>query len=1315
MIINNANLLTNFMMKLSSSISSGGISQMLAKSWTDSFGNMIISFLAKAVYFVCKWIMYLIDVIFFYIRQLSGLNVDTSSLGALASGESDMVFKMLYSNSQLVVQIIRQLIAIALAVIVVLAIVAVIKSVYNSTKTGKPADVTKVLKNVAKALLMIVVIPIISIGGIMMSNILLKSLYNATNVTGASSLGSSIFSISSTSGNLFRIYAQNGNRIPIYYEFSQQELYLDQIENQDKFTQKSIEYLTSEDNPAYQTHLMFENETHYTFDEAYFGEEEHESLECKYCGSKNLEQTKTDIQVYKCKKCGGLTIKRNYYKYYDRPVDNSLYEQIRAYREEYLVMADVVDYAVKTSQVLHFKTIEEVIESAKAIPGYSYEYLLGFDVGEGDYDIKINKNQGTISFSSNLYGYDEISMEASGVKQIQYNHVIGATDELYGAVFIVTTESTIIDNTGTTHTYYKPFTVGYRQDNYSSAFTSDFISSGNIIAAKGLFTSDGLPTAIRREKNGTDVQFYRDTLKEYDLGDIAGLALIYPQDEEETGFFSGIVQIFKSIFNPSSMLPEFELDADAVKTTYRRETEQVAALSTGKMHVSYLFDFSDSYVNSIYAMNVYNFYDIQKFNFLILIVGSWILLKVCASVVFSLVKRIYELFLLILFYPTACATLPIDDGAGLQKWLGSFVAKLFSAYGLILGINFVLITVPIIESVEFFGVSEIATTTITRRLGKLFLGFLSYGQIARILNLTVAVLFELVAFTLLQDKGIVELLKDFFPGQEDVTSNNAMVEFSETMAAISKVTASVGKVVVGGVKFIKNPKKEVLKLVKKSGTALERVMPFSAVANDIRDKSFQMKKKKEQKEALNALKEGFSSGSADSKEIEKLMSNFSKANKAYTESFNNGKDGDGIKSQRKAEKDRIKKEKKQNFMSNSKDDEGDGDSPNIDMFDDYSESEIDDLMEKASVFTEDSKEYKKFKKKYGEEAADKRLAEAKRITSMGKKIKEARNMSDKDASNMKKRIDDLKKAKAAGTITKGEATELAKLEEKDRIYEREKQRANAGFDKNMKSKQRKKLQKKLEKDQKDDEKIFRHQSKGRYGRKQKKRLKQIDEKIVEARNAIELDDDMKKYGGMSIDELGKVINDSENGLNDEQREKIKRYYDELNYKKRMLDINDREYQNLAAMNARNKNKKSEGLLTSRFNPFKKVGKFVHSKQINKMDIDELQKEYQKIQKELEESKQTVEIIDKDEFKKRRKLQERMQEVEERIKEIEYWDENNNASSIKRLRKKRKQEHSMGYNVLVDHAINYLRNNNKPITQENIDEYIRNRNRGQGMR
>lgn len=1279
MIVNTFGLFSNIVMKLTSSISSCDSSLVLAQSFGDKFGNMIISFFANLIYVVCKWLLYFLDIIFFYIRQISGADVDTSSLTALSSGESDMVFKMLLTDPKSVSLLIRQLVGIVLVVIIIITIIAVIKSHYDAIRDNTPGDNAAILKRTLKSILLIVITPIIAIGGIMMSNILLKTLYNATNVTGATSVGSSIFSLSSSSANSYRIYATNGKRIPIFFEFSQQERYLDQIDK-NELTQKGIEYLTSEDNPTYQTHLMFDNQDYYSFD--YLN------------NADNLKK---------------------YYDLYDKSgvVKDENYQKLRVFREEYFVMADVIDYAVKTSQKLYIKTIEEVLESVKVQEDFYNDFLRQYDITVGS-DI--------ISYFSNLYSYDDLNMEAGAVKQIQYNHKVGQKDELYGAVFIVAVEKTKEIN-GVNYTYYEPFVEGFRQNNYGVPFESDFIREGNIIAAKGIFTSSQLPTAIKRDRNSSDIIFYRDNLKEYDLGDVAGIAQLY--EEEDKSLFQGIKETFQSIFNPSALIPKVDYNEDAIKVTYRKQTIQEGLLNNGALHISYMFSnidnvginfsqlfnsFSGVFTNKKSALNVTNFFVVTKFNFLILVMGSYLLFKVCATAIFALIKRIYDLFLLFIFYPTACATMPLDDDKGYNKWMTSFVGKLFSTYGLILGINFILMVVPIMENVQFFTATEITSSRIIRRVGYLFFYLNTPVKIANLLNLTVAVLFQLVAFSLLEGSGIVKMMSQLFPGEEDITTNNPATQMAAVLTDMSKVVAAVGKVASGvgtGLSLI-TPKGRN-KFKQDAKTKLERLVPGSAIYNEVKDANFRRKKKKEQKDALNDLKEALDSSSSSKEEVEKKMNAFLKAQEAYTKSLSSDKKGgSSTRAQREAEADQIKQEKSKHFMENSRD--GDGLGGN--MFDGFSDDEIQKRMKEAEKFIK--KNEKKHSKGKLDDSKDSKYLEAESFLSGATAELERRKQRKEEIEELTNKISSYEEKLKNGTITDNEKAELESSKANLDKYNEEIDREQQAFDIKHNKKKRREYEKEKKK-QEADSLLFRHESKGKYGRKQKQRLAELQKNISEAEKGLVANGLGGYIGNMSMEEIKTKLADEHSDLSNSERRALQDYYDAVKYKQDMLAITDNEYTNAAAMNARVQAKKDEDTLASR-NPFGGISRNRRTKSVNK-DISSYAAELEQINNQL--AAQSTVNIDSINYDERRKLNERRAFLEQKLREAQHWNDNNSKEGIEKIRTRKKVEKHISfvdkYTNLTQHAIAYLESKNMPITEENINRYIANVQKGRAMR
>ena len=74
-------------------------------NWIGEVLMAVFTICMEIVYFVVKWMMYFTDIIFIYVQQLAGLNTDTTSLGAMFSKDSDMVFNMILSNSESVTKI----------------------------------------------------------------------------------------------------------------------------------------------------------------------------------------------------------------------------------------------------------------------------------------------------------------------------------------------------------------------------------------------------------------------------------------------------------------------------------------------------------------------------------------------------------------------------------------------------------------------------------------------------------------------------------------------------------------------------------------------------------------------------------------------------------------------------------------------------------------------------------------------------------------------------------------------------------------------------------------------------------------------------------------------------------------------------------------------------------------------------------------------------------------------------------------------------------------------------------------------------------
>ena len=118
------NMISQGLMKVISSVSfvaaeSGDSDKSTFLMTIGSILNTILTFMAQIVYFVAKWVLYFTDIMFFYIKQLVGLNMDTTSLNKMISKESDIALNFLLSNSSLLTQIVRALIGLAVIMIII--------------------------------------------------------------------------------------------------------------------------------------------------------------------------------------------------------------------------------------------------------------------------------------------------------------------------------------------------------------------------------------------------------------------------------------------------------------------------------------------------------------------------------------------------------------------------------------------------------------------------------------------------------------------------------------------------------------------------------------------------------------------------------------------------------------------------------------------------------------------------------------------------------------------------------------------------------------------------------------------------------------------------------------------------------------------------------------------------------------------------------------------------------------------------------------------------------------------------------------------
>lgn len=1174
-------LISNVTMKCSSAFSAGSNS-FVSASLSVNANTVVLNFLdwlAKFIYFICKWMLYALDIVFAYVSELSGLNMSFDSFDSLVSSESDIVFNLLSSGKETIVPIIKNLIGLAVVLIIIFSIVALIKGQLNSLEKNDTKFTQKVFTKMCKSLVLLLIIPMMAIVGIIASDLILQALYNATNQSGAVSLGSQVFSTSAMSANAYRNYGVTGKKIPITYDFTKEkeilEYYKDKSIN-DTFTK----YLTSSSNLAYTTYVMFQNEDFQTFDSM----------------NVSLHNNTSTQNVYD-----------NYYKSYDVSNDAisndddvlSKYKRIESYQAEYLVMADLIDYCVNTSCKVYFKTIEEVMNSMLTVDANilnSFVTLKSIKfVDENDAIINNDRTAAqifesddweVIRYTSDYYSPDD-STEPAFKTQIQYNHVRRATDEREGAKFVIAVEKTTTLD-GVSYTYFEPMMPGYTTSDKVRDFSSDFIAKGNIVSAKGIFYKSAYPTAIKISSDGTTVQFYREELTAITVGnagDTAGFSLVAKSD---TNFFGKIKKFFKALFNPASLLPEVNVNISSMNYTYDSEMITANTLSNGQLHISYMFadNFISDKIGSIYGLQIDNLYSPHKINYLLLVVATILLIKVTFKALFALISRAYDLFLIIVIYPAACASMPLDDG-GWKEWVNIYMSRLFSTYGLLIGLNFVFLLFPIINKIEFFSVKEVGSSKIIQRVTSLFTIVLSVNHMTSIMNMIVALLFELTAFTMIEAvPGIISTIVG--SGQNSSDPLQPVTQSLKMIANASKMIADVKGGLFGIAKTALDPKyrKEKMDQLKEKATSF---MPGSAIVKEAKDQAYLRKKAKDQKDEerklIDMLKNGENKGNV--KAIQAQFDKVNKAQESYTKALSNPTKG------RKAESDQKKEDKKTGTTSRD------------DFDDELNDVDYNDLT--GRQLRRQRRKAKKFKRrlerlqKHGGLTDDQ--AEAlniyRRKLQNIKDEKKKRKEDKKEFKNIDKEKDKLlAQTKNGGMLSDEARAKYSELLDKEKEYYENKkgrkkrakaQKKRIKGDKKTRVKQSK-LQKKLAAKQQYEKELFTKRNlsfnvvKMIHRHKNKNRLVNKDEtkkqKLLESLKNIGFEQDISK---MKDEDINKLLADPEkNNISEDQAALIQEYMQTRNHLQGLVNLKKKQIEGRGQVKSAARRRKDVNIASATF-------------------------------------------------------------------------------------------------------------------------------------
>lgn len=179
----------------------------------------LFNILGRLVYLIVSFILNVVDFVQFFVEKLVGIDFwgkKEFSLEGLS--DSDVIFRFIQNDT--VARVFKYMLGVFAVLLIVFTIIAIVKNEYEyaSGSSDKIKDVKGVLKKSLKAILLVILVPVLLVMGILASNAILASLVNAFNVNNKLSLGGQIFVTSAYDANRYREYAEGNERYSTGYQ-----------------------------------------------------------------------------------------------------------------------------------------------------------------------------------------------------------------------------------------------------------------------------------------------------------------------------------------------------------------------------------------------------------------------------------------------------------------------------------------------------------------------------------------------------------------------------------------------------------------------------------------------------------------------------------------------------------------------------------------------------------------------------------------------------------------------------------------------------------------------------------------------------------------------------------------------------------------------------------------------------------------------------------------------------------------------------------------------------------------------------------------
>lgn len=693
------------------------------------FGETIYRVLAKVVYFVIKICLNIMDLFMVVINSLTGQATAFDLSKNTNLTETDILFRFLLNETTL--KILRRVFYFSIFILIIVTIIAVIKNEWDKNANGKGMSHMQILKKVFMSLFWMFLTPFVLLVGILAANVILASGLNALqgkNKT-AFSVGSTIFTASTYDANWYRQYADENKRIPILFDYnggfysSQNDENLTiSTDGSSADTDAQIRAIISRESitSGQATYNMFNNRSYFDFnyitDNSYY----YNIYDGQYLKPKRIEYYVMADFVDFAMESGAVFYVTNTEDVYESAI-NALKLSLKESgnidifiteegdKGEYfdyfnLILNSITPYAnVEDSEIRLVEFLEGIKDDDYDYVGYrnlTIDFIQNYDSSMVDnYKFNVYYNADVLPNIEKESDFNYIGETKEYYKT--YSSLARAKDEADGAKYLFCSQEVIELENGEKQFILVPITQNTTINNYYN-YESDYISSAgkdandnllrneSLFVAKGGFTGQGYPTAIRQD--GDDVIFYRHipgkpTLLSY-LPTFS-----YTVDGSDKAISGANILDYITGVDISMLMPDIRIGLSAI-ATYTKEINNTNTLAGGKYVLNY------SFVNSGLAFD--NVYNSVKINYIVLFLACSTLMTTLWYIIFDLVKRIFELTVYWIMYPVFIAVNPLEKGDNFSfstrfgKWRSNVIAKLFYVWGVYMGVAFFYLFIPIV-------------------------------------------------------------------------------------------------------------------------------------------------------------------------------------------------------------------------------------------------------------------------------------------------------------------------------------------------------------------------------------------------------------------------------------------------------------------------------------------------------------------------------------------------------------------------------------------------------------------------------------------